>query len=54
MFALCLKSISDFYYGQRTLVGYSPWGHERVGHNLATIQQLLLALKIKSDFLKVP
>ena len=20
------------YYGQRSLVGYSPWGH-RVGHN---------------------
>ena len=21
---------------QRTLVGYSPWGHERVEHNLVT------------------
>ena len=25
-------------YGQRTLVGYSPWGCKRVRHNLATIQ----------------
>ena len=23
-------------HGQRSLAGYSPWGHERVGHNLAT------------------
>ena len=23
-------------HGQRSLVGYSPWGHRRVGHNLAT------------------
>ena len=26
-------------YGQRRLVGYSPWGHKRVRHNLATKQQ---------------
>ena len=26
-------------HGQRSLAGYSPWGHERVGHNLATKQQ---------------
>ena len=26
---------------QRSLVGYSPWGHKRVGHDLATKQQLL-------------
>ena len=25
-------------YGQRSLAGYSPWGHKRVGHNLATTQ----------------
>ena len=25
--------------GQRSLVDYSPWGHERVGHNLVTKQQ---------------
>ena len=23
-------------HGQRILVGYSPWSHKRVGHNLAT------------------
>ena len=26
-------------HGQRSLVGYSPWGHKRVGHHLATKQQ---------------
>jgi len=26
-------------HGQRTLVGYNPWGHKRVGHDLATKQQ---------------
>ena len=26
-------------YGQRSLVGSSPWGHKRVGYNLATKQQ---------------
>ena len=25
-------------YGQRSLACYSPWGHKRVGHNLATTQ----------------
>ena len=25
-------------HGQRTLAGYSPWGHKRVGHDLATKQ----------------
>ena len=24
---------------QRSLVGYSPWGHKRVGHDLITKQQ---------------
>ena len=24
---------------QRSLVGYSPWGHKRVGHDLVTKQQ---------------
>ena len=24
------------FYGQRSLVGCSPWGHKRVGHYLAT------------------
>ena len=26
-------------HGQRSLAGYSPWGHKRVGYNLATKQQ---------------
>ena len=26
-------------YGQRSLEGYSPWGHQRVRYNLATKQQ---------------
>ena len=26
-------------HGQRSLVGYSPWGHKRVGHDLVTKQQ---------------
>jgi len=27
------------FLGQRNLVGYSPWVHKRVGHDLATKQQ---------------
>ena len=34
-------------HGQRRLAGYSPWGHKRVRHNLATkteqLKQLLCA-----------
>ena len=26
-------------HGQRSLVGYSPWGHKRVRHDYATKQQ---------------
>ena len=26
-------------HGQRSLVGYSPWGHKRVGQDLATKQE---------------
>ena len=26
-------------HGQRSLSGYNPWGHKRVGYNLATKQQ---------------
>ena len=26
-------------HGQRSLVGYSPWGHKKIGHNLVTKQQ---------------
>ena len=34
-------------HGQRSLVGYSPWGCIRVGHNLETKQQLLLENMIR-------
>ena len=27
------------FHGQRSLVSYSPWGHKKVRHNLATKQQ---------------
>ena len=27
------------FHGQRSLAGYSPWGHKRVRHHLATQQQ---------------
>ena len=27
------------YHGQKSLVGYSPWGHKRVRRNLATKEQ---------------
>ena len=27
------------FHGQRSLVGYSPWGDKRIGHDLATKQQ---------------
>ena len=26
------------YHGQRSLVGYSPWAHKRVGHDIETKQ----------------
>ena len=29
------------YHGQRSPVGYSPWGHQRARHDLATQQQLV-------------
>ena len=32
------------FHGQRSLVDYSPWGCERVGHDLATEQQQICAL----------
>ena len=34
----CLGNPTD----RRSLVGYSPWGHKRVKHNLATKQQSML------------
>ena len=30
--------LSEKSHGQRRLVGYSPWGHKRVGHGLVTKQ----------------
>ena len=36
-------------HGQRSLAGYSPWGHKRVGHDLVTRQQQnILLLNISS------
>ena len=32
--------------GQRSLVGYSPWGHNRVGYNFATKQQHIFFLRL--------
>ena len=29
-------------HGQRSLAGYSPWGHKRARHNIRTKQQKLL------------
>ena len=34
-------------HGQRSLAGYNPWGHKRVGHNLETEQQQIFHI---SDF----
>ena len=34
-----LVSTSGTSPGQRSLAGYSPWGHKRVGHNFATKRQ---------------
>ena len=30
---------SGKFQGQRSLMGYSPWGHKRVRHDLVTEQQ---------------
>ena len=32
-------SCLEKFHGQRNMVGYSPWGLKRVGHNLVTKQQ---------------
>ena len=37
-------------HGQRSLEGYSPWGHKSVGHDLATKQQQQTVLKILVSF----
>ena len=36
------------FHGQRSLAGYSPWGHERVRHDLATKQHPARAPKVSS------
>ena len=30
-------------HGQRSLVGYSPWGRKRIRHDLVTKQQMFVA-----------
>ena len=30
-------------YGQKSLVGHSPWSHKRVRHDLVTKQQILFS-----------
>ena len=35
-------------HGQRSLAGYSAWGHKRVGHDFATTQQVLHPLHLLS------
>ena len=30
------------FHGQKSLVGYSPWGRKRIGHYLATEEKQLL------------
>ena len=38
-------------HGQRSLGGYSSWGHKRVGHDLVMEQQLQLEQCLKSSIL---
>ena len=35
-------------YGQRSLEGYSPWGHKRVRHDLVTEQQIMPQIPMSS------
>ena len=37
-------------HGQRSLVGYSPWGYRRVRHDLVVEQQQSLCLEIVVTF----
>ena len=39
-------------HGQRSLVGYSPWGHKRGGHDLVTKQQIFLCIYICHIFIR--
>jgi len=36
-------------YGQKNMVGYSPWGYKIVGHDLVTKQQHILGLRYNSE-----
>ena len=40
-------------HGQRSQVGYSPWGHKRVGHNLGTKPPPLLSLGLPVELLSL-
>ena len=40
------------FHGQRSLVGYSPWGHKRVRQDLATKQQQQCNTPLKANRLK--
>ena len=35
---------------QRSLTGYSPWGHERVGHDLVTKAEIDVFLELSCFF----
>ena len=48
---VCLPGKS---HGQRSLVGYSPWGHKRIRHNLMTKQQHFYHGAGRSIFWKSP
>ena len=37
-------------HGQRSLAGYSPWGHERVKYDLATKEQQLCHMRYVAGF----
>ena len=42
LYLIIVNTIIEQSDAQRSLVGYSPWGHQRVGHNLATEPQHML------------
>ena len=39
-------------HGKKSLAGYSPWGHKRVGHDLVTKQQQRIRLRKVSQVFK--
>ena len=42
-------SCSDNSMDQRSLTGYSPWGHRKVGHDLVTKQQQQICILLQKD-----